>query len=90
MFTLCTTEYKGSSANNLALDNNSSAWSFIYIKHSRGRSICPFNATLCFLFLPKSSNKFKSSPDIPFCFNLKIIASYHMVPNGFDTSRKTF
>ena len=50
---------------------------------------CPFKTTLGFLFLEKSHNKFKSSPNIPFRFNLKIIPSCHTLSNAFDISRNT-
>ena len=103
---LCTTENKEvSSANNLVLDDNSSAKSFMFIKKKNsGPSIepcgtpalrlvhvetCPFKTALCFLFLKKSHNKFKSSPNMPFCFNLKMIPSCHTLSNAFDISRKT-
>ena len=82
---LCATEKNEvSSVNNLALDNNSSTRSFMYIKNSNGPSIepCgtpastlvhveafPFKTALCFLFLKKSHNKFKSSPDMLFYFD---------------------
>ena len=52
---------------------------------------CTFKTTLCFLFLKKSHNKFKSSPNMSFGFNLKIIPSCHTLSNAFDIlSRKTF
>ena len=102
---LCTTENKEeSSANNLILDNNSSAKSFMYIKKNSGPIIKPFGTpaltlihiktwsfktTFYFLFLKKSHNKFKNLPDMPFCFNLKIIPSCHTLLNAFDISRKT-
>ena len=86
--TWCTTKTNEvSSANNLTLDNNSSARSFICIKNTNSPSIelcrtpvltlvhvetCSFKTTLCFPFLKKLHYKFKSSPDMPFCFNLKI------------------
>ena len=50
---------------------------------------CLFKTTLCFMFLKKAHNKFKSSPDMPFCFNLKIIPSCHTLSNDFDITRKT-
>ena len=76
----------------------------MYIKNGSGPSIepCgtppltlvhvktyPFKTTICFLFLKKSHNKFKSSPDMPFCLRLNIIPSCYTLPNGFDISRKT-
>lgn len=47
-----------------------------------------FNTTLCCLFLRKSDNKFKSLPDISFCFKLKIIPSCHTLSYTFNISRK--
>ena len=104
VFTLCTAEInKASSASNTALDN-SSAMSSVYIKISKSQSIepggtpvltlvdvetCLFKTTLCFLFLKKSHDKFKSSPDMSFCFNLKVIPFCHTLLNAFDVSRKT-
>ena len=102
---LCTTENcEVSSANNLVLDDNSLPRSFRCIKKSSGPSIkprgipvltlihvetCSFKTTLSFLFLKKSYNKFKSSPDMPFCLNLKIKPSCNTLSNAFDISRKT-
>ena len=50
---------------------------------------CPFNKTLCFLFLRKSHKRFSKLPDIPFCFNLKMRPSCQTLSNAFDISRKT-
>ena len=82
--TSCTAENNEAlTANNLALDDNSSASSFIYIKNNNGLSIepfdtpaltlvhvgtCPFKTTLCFLFRKKPHNKLKSLLGVPFCF----------------------
>ena len=100
--TLCTTENKVSSANNWALDVNSSARSFMYIKSSNGASVkpcgtpaltlvhvetCLFKTTLCFLFLKKLL-KFKTLSDMSFCFNSKI-SSCHTLSSTFDISGMT-
>ena len=76
----------------------------MYIKKNSGPIIKPFGTpaltlihiktwsfktTFYFLFLKKSHNKFKNLPDMPFCFNLKIIPSCHALLNAFDISRKT-
>ena len=89
-----------SSANSLAFEDNPSDKSLIYIKNNNGPSmepwgtpaltsdqsaICPFNKTLCFLFLRKSHKRFSKLPDMPFCFNLKM----KTLSNAFDISRKT-
>ena len=50
---------------------------------------CPFKTTLFSLFLKKLHDKFKSLPDEPFCFNLKIIPSCHTVSNALEISKKT-
>ena len=83
---------------------NPSDKSLIYIKNNNGPSMepwgkpaltshqsetCPFNKTLCFLFLIKSHKIFSKLPDIPFCFNFKMRPSCQTVPNAFDISRKT-
>ena len=93
-----------SSANNFAFDDRPSARSFVYIKNSSGPSIdpsgapaltsvqeevCPLETTLCFLFLKKFDNKFKRLPDMPFCFNLKIIPSCHTLSKALNMSRNT-
>ena len=44
---------------------------------------CPFKTALCSLFLQKSHNKFKSSADMLFCFDLKIILSCQTLSNTF-------
>ena len=49
---------------------------------------CPYNKTLCFLFLRKSHKRFSDLPDIPFCFNLKMRHSCQTLSNIFDISRK--
>ena len=81
-----------SSANNFAFDEMPLARSFIYIKNRSGPSmepwgtpsltsdqeeVCPLRNTLCFLFLKIFDNRFKSFPDIPFCFSLKLRPSCH-------------
>ena len=70
-----------SSGNSLAFEDNPSDKSLTYIKSNNGPSIepwgapaltsdqpetCPFNKTLCFLFLRKSHKRFIKLPDIPF------------------------
>ena len=79
-----------SSANSLAFEGNPSHKSLIYIKNNNGPSIehwgtptltldqsetCPFNKTLCFLFLRKSHKRFSKLLDLPFCFNLNMRSS---------------
>ena len=74
-----------SSANSLAFENNTFDKSLINIKNNNAPSMepwgtpaltsdqsgtCPFNTTLCFLFLKKSNKRFSKRPDILFCFNL--------------------
>ena len=100
---LCITENNEvSSANNLALRDNSSASSFMYIKKVTVLVLSlvpaltlvhvktyPFKTTVCSLLLKKFHNKFKSSPDVPFCFNLKIIHLCHTLSNAFDITKKT-
>ena len=49
---------------------------------------CPFNKTLCFLFLRKSHKRFSKLPNIPFCFNSKMRPQYQTLSNAFDISRK--
>ena len=49
----------------------------------------PFNTTLCFLQLKKSFIRVISSPDIPFCCNLKSKPSCQTLSNALDISRKT-
>ena len=75
------------SAKSLVFEDNPSDKSLIYIKNNNGPSMepwgtpaltsdqsetCPFNKTLCFLFLRKPHKRFSRLPDIPFCFNLKV------------------
>ena len=48
-----------------------------------------FSTTRCFLFDKKSIIKFKSFPDIPFCFNLYIKPLCHTLSNALEVSRKT-
>ena len=67
-----------SSENNFTFDDRLLARSFVYIKSSSGPSmeswgspaltsaqeeVCPLSTTLCFLFLQKLDNRFKSLPD---------------------------
>ena len=93
-----------SSANSLAFEDNPSDKSLIYIKNINGPSIepwatpalksglsetCPFNKTLCFLFLRKSHKRLSKLPDIPFHFSLKIGPSCQTLSNAFNISRKT-
>ena len=69
------------SANSLAFEDNPSDKLLIYIKNNNGPSMepwgtpaltsdqsetCPFNKTLCFLFLKKSHKRFSKLPDIKF------------------------
>ena len=49
---------------------------------------CSFKTAPCFLFLQKSHNKFESSADMLFCFDLKIILSCQTLSNTFDVCRK--
>ena len=72
-----------SSTNSLAFENYPSNKLLIYIKNNNnGPSLeplitlaltsdqletCPFNKTLCFLFLRRSHKRFSKLPDIPFC-----------------------
>ena len=72
-----------SSTNSLAFENYASNKLLIYIKNNNnGRSLeplitraltsdqletCPFNKTLCFLFLRRSHKRFSKLLDIPFC-----------------------
>ena len=91
-----------SSANNLAIDERPSARSFIYIKNRSGPSmepwgipaltlaqeeVYPLRTTLCFLFLKKFDNRFKSLPDMPFSFSLKIRPLCHTLSKALDISR---
>ena len=93
-----------SSAKSLAFEDNPSDKSLIYIKNNNGPSMepwgtlaltsdqsetCPFNKTLCFLFLRKLHKKFSKLPDIPFCFNFKMRPSSQTLSNAFNISRKT-
>ena len=82
------TENKGvSSTNSLAFKDNPSDKSLIYINSNNGPSIepwgtpdltsdqletCPFDKTLCFLFLRKSHKRSSKLRDIIFPFNLKM------------------
>ena len=50
---------------------------------------CPFNKTLCFLFLRKSHEGFSKLPDTPFYLNLKMRPSCQALSNAFDISKKT-
>lgn len=47
----------------------------------------PLSTTLFVLFLKKSDKKFKSFPDMTFCFRLKIIPLCHTLSNVFYVSR---
>ena len=93
-----------SSENSLAFEDNPSDKSLIYIKYNNGPSIepwgtstltsdqsetCPLNKIFSFLFLRKSHKRFSKLPDIPFCFNLKMIPSFQTLSNAFDISWKT-
>ena len=49
---------------------------------------CPFNKTLCFLFLRKSHKRFSKLPDIPFCFNLKTYSFWKMFFTGNQSRNK--
>ena len=86
-----------SSANSLAFEGNPSDKSLIYIKNNNGpvmepwgspaltsdqSKTCPFNKTLCFLFLRKSRKRFSKLPDIPFSFNLKMRPSCQTLSNA--------
>ena len=92
-----------SSAKSLAFEDNPSDESLIYIKNKNGPSMeiwgapplisdqsetCPFNKTLCFLFLRKSHKRFSKLSDIPFCVDLKIRPLHQTLSNAFDISRK--
>ena len=94
-----TTENKDvSSASSLVFEDNPSEKSLIYIKNNNGPSMepwgipaltsgqsetCPFNKTLCFLFLRRSYKRFSKLPDIPFCFNSKMRPSCQTLSNAF-------
>ena len=93
-----------SSANNLVFEDNVSDKSLIYIRNDNGPSMetwgtpaltsdqsqtCPFNKTLCFLFLRNSHKRFSKLPDIPFRFNLKKRPSCQTLSNAFHISRKS-
>ena len=86
-----------SSGNSLAFEGNPSDKSLIYIKNNNGpvmepwgspaltsdqSKTCPFNKTLCFLFLRKSRKRFSKLPDIPFSFNLKMRPSCQTLSNA--------
>ena len=51
---------------------------------------CPFNKTLCFLFLRKSHKRFSKLPHIPFCFNLKIrpLCQMFVISNAIERKKK--
>ena len=93
-----------SSAKSLVLEDKPSDKSLIYIKNNNGprmepwgtpaltlvhKEDCPFNTTLCFLFVKKCFKTFNKFPDIPFSYNLKIRPSCQTLSNAFEMSRKT-
>ena len=99
-----TEDKDASSAKSLVFEDNPSDKLLIHIRNNNGPRMepwgtpaltsdqsetCPFNKTLCFLFLRKSHKTFSKLLDIPFCFNLKMRPSCQTLSNAFDISRKT-
>ena len=91
------------SKNSFALDVKLSDESFIQIKNNNEprKDLCgtptwtlvhdkfwPLSITLCFLLLKKLDKMWKSSPEMPFCFNLKISPSCQTLWKGLDMSEK--
>ena len=105
MFTSWTTDYNDvSSAKKFALLVKLSNKPFRKIKNSNGSRIdrCRppawamlhdkfwlLSTTLCFLLLKKSDKMQRSSPEMLFCFNLKISPSCQTLSKVFDMSNRT-
>ena len=50
---------------------------------------CPFNTTLCFLYVKKCFKTLNKLPDIPFSYNLNIRPLCQTLSKVFEISRKT-
>ena len=103
---LCSTENKEVSwADNLVLDDNSSAKSFMYIKkivvlgsnlvgllryHWFTSKLVRLKLLSVFCFLKNVTLSLKARQLCHFVLNLKIIPSCHTLPNAFEISMKTF
>ena len=87
----------------LVLEDKPSTKLLIYIKNNSGPRMepwgtpaltlvleedCPFNTTLCLLFVKKCFKAFNKLPDIPFSCNLNIRLSCQNLSNVFEMSKK--